>query len=161
LLTGEVPFKGSGMEVMAMHLRDEPPPPSKLRAEIDAHLEAVCLKALAKEPRRRFLSMAEFAQAIDDYLQGAPPPATLPTAEDPPAEVIAEALVELRTWGWEVGNFHLRPHACPTTGKEPRCAMLVRWLSGEADQEEAVAQFRGVRQLPALIGWSLLGEAYT
>ena len=50
---------------------ERPPPLSKLRADVDAHLEAICLKAMAKEPSRRFLCMAEFAQAIDDYLQGA------------------------------------------------------------------------------------------
>jgi class 3 adenylate cyclase/predicted Ser/Thr protein kinase len=161
LLTGEVPFKGAALEVMAKHLRDEPPPPSKLRADIDAHLEAVCLKALAKEPCRRFLSMAEFAQALEDYLQGAPPAGPLTAADDPLAAVIAEILVELRTWGWEVGTFRLRPHACPETEKEPRCVLLTRWLSGEVEQEEALAEFRGVRQLPALTGWALLGRAYT
>src|SRR5262249_52410095 len=161
LLTGEIPFKGAALEVMAMRLRDDPPPPSKLRSDIDPHLEAVCLKALAKEPCRRFLSMAEFAQALDDYLQGAPPTCPLTTAEDPLAEVVAEVLVELRTWGWEVGIFRLRPRSSPEDEKDPRRTLLLRWLAGEAEQEEALAEFRGVRQLPALIGWALVGQAYT
>jgi class 3 adenylate cyclase/predicted Ser/Thr protein kinase len=161
LLTGEVPFKGAALEVMAMHLRDDPPPPSKLRSDIDAHLEAICLKAMAKEPCRRFLSMAEFAQALADYLEGALPACPLTVADDPLAAVIAEVLVELRRWGWEVGIFRLRPRDCSEAEQDPRRTLLLRWLGGEADHGEALAEFRGVRQLPALTGWALVGRAYT
>src|SRR5262249_20323949 len=56
LLTGRVPFAGPTLDVLAQHVRDEPPPPTTLRADLDPAIEAVCLKALAKEPSQRFLS---------------------------------------------------------------------------------------------------------
>jgi hypothetical protein len=69
MLTGRVPFDGPPGEVLLRVLTDEPPPPSKLRPGLDPRLEAVCLKAMAKRPEKRFPSMAEFAAALES-----PPP---------------------------------------------------------------------------------------
>ena len=61
MLTGSVPFEGDVAEdVMLKHLRDPVPPP-RLRcpeAEITPLAERTLLKALAKDPRERFQSMA-------------------------------------------------------------------------------------------------------
>ena len=78
LLTGRVPFQGHSLEVLAQHLRDEPPPPVSLRPDLEPHLQAICLKALAKEPSQRFLRMADVAQSLAVYAAGAAPARAAP-----------------------------------------------------------------------------------
>jgi predicted Ser/Thr protein kinase len=69
LSTGRVPFQGPVMSVLAMVITQEPEPPSKLRPEVDAALEAICLKAMAKRPADRYASMAAMAAALEQYLK--------------------------------------------------------------------------------------------
>jgi tRNA A-37 threonylcarbamoyl transferase component Bud32 len=64
LLTGQLPYRGGPAEVMVQIAVDPPPRPSAMRPGIDSHLEAVCLRALAKAPADRFSSMDEFAAAL-------------------------------------------------------------------------------------------------
>jgi len=65
LLTGRLPFEaGSAAEVMARHIYDEVPPPSRHEPTLPAGVEAVVLRALQKDPNRRFQSMAELGAAI-------------------------------------------------------------------------------------------------
>jgi class 3 adenylate cyclase/tetratricopeptide (TPR) repeat protein len=165
LLVGRIPFDGPTVDVLAQQVRDPPPPPSKLRPDLDPHIEAICLKAMAKEPSRRFLSMAEVAQALEDYLSGVAAGAALqPAAEmDRVEQAVAETLLLLRTWGWEAGidKINARLGKQPAEGQDPQLALLLRWVQGEvAVREEARHQFRGARQLSALEGWALVGEAF-
>ena len=54
-----------------------PPPPSTRRAEVPAALDAVCLRALAPNPRDRYPDAAAFAAALAEVeveLDAAPPP---------------------------------------------------------------------------------------
>ena len=69
-LTGEVPFPG-GSEVATIyaHLEEEPPRPSARRAGVPAALDAVVIRAMAKDPGRRWQSGAELARAARDALQ--------------------------------------------------------------------------------------------
>lgn len=69
LLTGTRPFAGTATEVLGQILHVDPQPPSQRRAEIDPRLQAICLKAMAKNPADRFGSMREFAAAIDAMLR--------------------------------------------------------------------------------------------
>src|SRR5262249_12369094 len=70
LLTVVLPFKGSITFVLGQILFAEPEPPSRRRAGLDARLEAICLKAMAKQASERYTSMAEFAAAFTEYLRG-------------------------------------------------------------------------------------------
>ncbi len=70
LLAGRVPFIGAFGELVARVVTEPPPPPSRFRSDLDAILEAICLKALAKRPVDRFASMQEFAAALEDYSRG-------------------------------------------------------------------------------------------
>jgi len=65
LLTGRPPFAGRDLpQTIARVLHDEPARPRSLRSEIPLDLEAVCLKALEKDPARRYAT----AQALSDDL---------------------------------------------------------------------------------------------
>jgi predicted Ser/Thr protein kinase len=69
LLTGRLPFDGPLTAVLVQVLTQAPVPPSKHRPDLDAGLEAICLKAMAKKIEERHASMSEFAQALADYLR--------------------------------------------------------------------------------------------
>ncbi len=92
LLTGRLPFTGDMVAILTKLLTDPPTPPSRHRPDLDAKIESICLKAMAKKPAGRFGSMADFAAALTEYLkntdqtvmEGAktlPPAAELPFAE--------------------------------------------------------------------------------
>lgn len=72
MFTGQLPFDGEPMQVAASQVNDAPRAPRRIRPEISPALEALILKALAKDPRDRFQSGAELAQALDRALQAAP-----------------------------------------------------------------------------------------
>jgi serine/threonine protein kinase len=69
LITGRLPFTGDAMAVLSQLLTEEPAPPSQFRPELDAELEAICLKAMAKKPQDRYRSMGELVAALTGYLQ--------------------------------------------------------------------------------------------
>jgi formylglycine-generating enzyme required for sulfatase activity len=64
LLTGRLPFSGSGLAVAGKILTQAPLPPSAHRSDTDPVLEAICLKAMAKAVGDRYASMAELAAAL-------------------------------------------------------------------------------------------------
>ncbi len=65
MLTGQVPFKdGTPFQILAQHIRQAPAPPRSLESSIPAEIEAIILKALAKDPTGRFPSMKAFGAAI-------------------------------------------------------------------------------------------------
>jgi predicted Ser/Thr protein kinase len=65
LLTGTVPFEGDSVVAIALrHLSEPPRPPSTLVSSISPNLDAIVLRALAKEPRNRFADADEFLAAL-------------------------------------------------------------------------------------------------
>jgi len=81
LVSGRLPFSGDPMAMLSQVLLDEPPPPSRFRPDLDAALEGICLKAMAKKIEGRYVSMAEMAAALQEHLRGAIP-ASLPPKSD-------------------------------------------------------------------------------
>jgi tRNA A-37 threonylcarbamoyl transferase component Bud32 len=69
-LTGELPFTGPIMMVFAQVITNEPRRPSEVRPEVDAALEAICLKMMAKEIDQRYASMKEVVAALTQFLKG-------------------------------------------------------------------------------------------
>jgi serine/threonine-protein kinase len=66
MLCGRPPFvAASEFEVIVAHVKQAPQPPSAVHAAVPAALDAVVLKALAKEPGERFATCAEFAAALE------------------------------------------------------------------------------------------------
>jgi WD40 repeat protein/serine/threonine protein kinase len=72
LLTGELPFRGNTQMLLHQVLHDEPAPPRKLNNRILRDLETICLKAMAKSPKRRYRTARELADDLRRYLNGEP-----------------------------------------------------------------------------------------
>jgi len=65
ILTGRVPFKAdSFMGILSKHMMETPESPRALNPAIDPSIEAVILRAMEKDPARRFQSMRELLQAL-------------------------------------------------------------------------------------------------
>src|SRR5579885_1907194 len=60
MLTGKVPFTGdTPVEIAMKHLSQIPEPPSKLRPQVPHDLDAVVMRAIAKDPDQRYASAEE------------------------------------------------------------------------------------------------------
>jgi tetratricopeptide (TPR) repeat protein len=71
LLTGQPPFGAETIAQLVRMIVAEPaPPPSRIQPDIPAALDAVCARALAKDPAERFASMEEFAAALTETAAG-------------------------------------------------------------------------------------------
>ena len=71
-LCGSRPFEGSATEVMVQQLTMPPPPLHEKVATIPLGIEQVVLRALAKDPKDRFASVADFAAALEQASPGSP-----------------------------------------------------------------------------------------
>lgn len=72
MLTGQVPFIAeSPVAVSLKHIQTLPTPPSQLNSTIPPAVEAVILKALAKDPNERYQEAQSFASAYRQALQEA------------------------------------------------------------------------------------------
>lgn len=70
-VTGQLPFNGEDAVSVALKQVEEPPvPPSKLNPNVDAAFESIILKALAKEPEDRFLTVQDMEVTLDNYANG-------------------------------------------------------------------------------------------
>ena len=84
LLVGRPPFQGdSPVSVAYQHVREQPVPPSSLDDEITAPMDAVVLKALAKDPDDRYATAGEMRDDVQRILGGQRVNATLPPPVPP------------------------------------------------------------------------------
>lgn len=74
MVTGESPFKGqSVIETMTMRLRTDPEPPRSLRSECPKGLSDVILKAMTRDPERRYQSAAQMQRDLQMIASGQDP----------------------------------------------------------------------------------------
>jgi serine/threonine protein kinase len=97
LLSGQLPFQGAPAMIVAQALTQAPPPPSNYRADLEAPLEAICLKAMAKRPDDRYPSMEAFAQALTGYLRARSQSGTLEPARADSGPLLAQIASQTRT----------------------------------------------------------------
>jgi eukaryotic-like serine/threonine-protein kinase len=77
MLTGQVPFDDpSPVTVTYKQVREDPVPPSLIDPEIPPALEAIVMKAMAKNPANRFQSAQEMKADLLRFLEGMPVSAT-------------------------------------------------------------------------------------
>jgi serine/threonine protein kinase len=74
-LTGERPFRGSPEQIIRQHLYISPPPLRVRFPDIPLEIEHVLFKSLKKDPRGRYASVQDFADALN---QAVYPPSSLP-----------------------------------------------------------------------------------
>jgi len=66
MLTGRLPFEGpDGLALAIQHATEMPLPPSKVYPALSATVDAVVMRALAKQPEDRFLTLRAFVRALD------------------------------------------------------------------------------------------------
>ncbi len=89
ILTGRPPFQGGDTADLLRQVReDSPPPPRAVWPGAPPPLEAICLKALAREPARRYASAAEVARDVQHWL-----------ADEPVTAHLEPVTARLRRWG--------------------------------------------------------------
>ena len=71
MLTGRVPFDGENQVAIAMqHIHNRPTPIEKIAPDVPASLNAVCMKALAKNPIYRYQTAKEMASDLRLVMDG-------------------------------------------------------------------------------------------
>ncbi|HZC29792.1 MAG TPA: PASTA domain-containing protein, partial [Gaiellaceae bacterium] len=109
LLTGRVPFDGdSAVSIALKHVNEWPVPPSRLNATVTPELEAVVLRALEKDPARRFPDADAFIAALEHARAALHGPAVVEEhvvydggyAPPPLEELYEEEVAERRWWLW-------------------------------------------------------------
>jgi ABC-type amino acid transport substrate-binding protein/tRNA A-37 threonylcarbamoyl transferase component Bud32 len=88
LLTGRPPFQAATpMDILTQVVSREPDRPRSINPAVPRDLETICLKALAKEPNRRYPSAGAMAEDLTRFLEGSPIQARPTTGME-------------RTWRW-------------------------------------------------------------
>ncbi|MCU0494956.1 MAG: serine/threonine protein kinase, partial [Chloroflexaceae bacterium] len=78
LLTGRVPFTGdTAMSIAIQHIQAPPPALTALRADLSPAVEAVVLRALAKDPAARYKQAGLLVQALEQALRKVTPSAVV------------------------------------------------------------------------------------
>jgi hypothetical protein len=130
LLSGRLPFVGPPHAVLAQVTGEDPPPPGRINPAVPRDLEAVCLKAMAKEPARRYAAAGDLADDLDRFLAGEPVRARRPGVRDRAGRwlrrhrqaaalaggVAAAVLLTLAAVWWDGGFRSPLPPAEPAAG---------------------------------------------
>jgi beta-lactam-binding protein with PASTA domain/tRNA A-37 threonylcarbamoyl transferase component Bud32 len=83
MLAGRPPFTGeSPLSIAYKHVREDAVPPSRVNSDVPDALDAVVMKAMAKNPDNRYPSAAEMKQDLDRFLGGQRVEATPVMADD-------------------------------------------------------------------------------
>ncbi|GAC1428507.1 MAG: hypothetical protein PVS3B3_17270 [Ktedonobacteraceae bacterium] len=90
MVAGRVPFTGeTPVSVYMKHVREQPLPPSFYNSSIPHSIDQVVLRALEKDPRRRYQSPQELADAFE---QARLTPSIHETQEMPPYKTMQESI---------------------------------------------------------------------
>ncbi len=157
LLTGDVPFRGSIVEVLASVLMKAPKTVRELKPDVDPALAAICDKMMAKKPKDRYQSMQEVAQALGEWLKN-------PSAANASLKPMAVAsLPATQTLSPKSTKAPVKPPAVPDRSPQQleELATLVDMLLIHNDYPEAIRILEEIpdyQRTPRLR--QLLGEAY-
>mgnify|MGYP000106111367 CR=1 FL=1 len=129
IVAGRLPFAAPTPIELLMKIVNDPvvPPsrldPSSVHPDLDKRLEAVCLKAMRKDPAERHPTAQAFAEDLTRWLEGAdrsPAPAAIPRRRALIAAVSAVAAAGLAVALWGPGNaVNAPPPAAPAPAAAP------------------------------------------
>jgi tetratricopeptide (TPR) repeat protein len=71
-LTGVTPYRGAPHLVLRQVIEEDPRPPRQLHDQIPRDLETICLKAMAREPARRYQTAGALADDLRHWLRDEP-----------------------------------------------------------------------------------------
>lgn len=115
LLTGQPPFnQGTLAQRIAMHQKEMPKPIRQLRQDVPGELEGVCVKMIQKDPRFRYQTASDVAEALERFVAKVPRGAKVTIGLGEPAEsdegsssiFLDEEEVRPNTGGDTVSNKH-------------------------------------------------------
>ncbi len=151
-LTDELPFKGDSLvNVMVSILEHPPAAPRTRRRDVPKQLEAICLKALAKDPADRFQDGNQFAQELDDYLDNGGSRLSRPRAGTILGTLLLVAL------GIGAGSWAVARRLEPGTESEP-AHQSVTSVEPAATPETAQEALKELRRIPRSAHGLLLRE---
>lgn len=98
ILTGRAPFDArTPASMMYAHLNTPPPRPSQFSPELGPQLESVILRALEKDPSKRFQNTQEFITALEQPMRIAAEPRKQAPTPVPTATPEPEPILEIST----------------------------------------------------------------
>jgi eukaryotic-like serine/threonine-protein kinase len=148
MLTGRVPFGGeSHGEVLNGHINKRPPAPSSVVSSLSPVLDALVLRALAKDPAKRFSSMANFRAAL--LALGLDPVAgKTPSHRSLPAmSTIRESTAEVPPVAHDGDDRPLRP----ARNRRPAVAIVLAAAVGGLALATAFTHSQATGQLPTFM----------
>ena len=99
LLTGRVPFDAeSPVSVALMQVSEPPVPPMEVNPEVPPALDAVTMRAMEKDPARRYQDADEFVAALESARKA--PMEILPPPPLAVEEIVEEEEPGRRWWAW-------------------------------------------------------------
>ena len=136
LLSGRPPFVAEGTgRVLAAQIYETPPPITQLVPDLDAEVERLVARLLAKDPNERLQTMRELVDAIDVYLRDgnrdaakaapAPEAAKAPTpeaAKAPPPEAWAALAPDAAKTAPDTATAAPTPDAAKAASEPPKAA---------------------------------------
>lgn len=73
MITGKRPFESTSLGDLLLHIISrDPARPTQVDPRVHRDVETICLRAMEKDPSRRYASMSEFAADVARHLQGEP-----------------------------------------------------------------------------------------
>ncbi len=160
-LTGRLPFVAERQEQLAYAIPNLPlQPPRELRPEIPRNVEAVVMKAMARDPAERFAGAAEMTRALDACTASAAEAAATPaaaTALPGPGVLERGAPIYLGVVGFAPEGNGAADHAAPAL-REALEARLAGLPTVRAVTPSAGPADTGWRETAARMGANLLLE---
>ena len=136
-LTGRTPSSGKTMpELTTSILLETPVPPSSRNRDLPAAVDAIVLKALEKDPARRFARAAELAEALRPFAAAAPRPVTHPDTRP-----VAAATSEVAPFS--LSPFAASPASATAVSAEGRVVLKGLPTGASRAVEAAVASWPG------------------
>ncbi|MCL4263442.1 MAG: protein kinase [Anaerolineae bacterium] len=126
MVTGQLPFAHDDLlELLMLHMTAVPPAPRTIRPEISPALEAVILRALAKEPADRFPSGQALADAVENALRE---PTAVSLMAAPTLTIVDRVALDMETLPpIPAAVTPPMPASPPTTPSPPAPGFVLSW----------------------------------